>query len=190
MKHLLEVYKDKNMTIRKLIQEKLDDAVANAIREALKEIPRKVKDQINAIVAKSFGFDNKWGGEWQVDHCNSRKSSLGNLIVGKAKAEISKDVEEFLDKTKFKINNQQKQAIKKDAHDTYMREFKRKLHEAVEKKATDEAEELAKALVPDLKTLDLDLKAMADPSFGETEREKLVIEMHLEEHEKDAPKTP
>lgn len=56
-----------------------DLGTAEEVKRAVKrELDKKKRE----IFAKILGFENKWGGEWEVDHCNNRRTGVDEALAG------------------------------------------------------------------------------------------------------------
>lgn len=56
-------------------------AAANTANEAdsmavVQEVVKDLNASKRAVTLKMLGLDNRWGGEWEVDHCNGRQSPI------------------------------------------------------------------------------------------------------------------
>lgn len=126
------------------IQKMIEDAVAKAISSLdPKALANKVETKVNGawekMVLKLLGFNNRWGGEWEIDHCNGRHSAMSSLIQDKAKAAS----DEFLKRCgdallKIPLDDKLLTALKKD----YDEVFRRHLRELVAHRAKADVESL------------------------------------------------
>jgi hypothetical protein len=170
--------------LTKTTRDKLENEVGKAMRDAMKSIPDLIQSRLDSIVAQAFGFKNDgWNHRWEVDHCNGRTSKLGNMISDNVASKVRTKINALLDTAGIKITKEQERSIIREAKKEYTSVLRRELLHQVEEMAKHEAHKLACELVPKLSEINMDVKAIFDPDFGKTERERIRIEMHLEEHE-------
>jgi hypothetical protein len=107
------------------IRERIAKAQDEWSKENLPDVESRVHDildnALKTIVAKVLGMENRWGREWEVDHCNGRS---GNSIVGDAiRTAVQPKIEELvLDAVKdFTFNEQQKASIRKEYREQLMK---------------------------------------------------------------------
>ncbi len=163
------------------VKRQIEDAMAKAMREAIKEIPRKVKKGIESTVAQALGFTAKWGDAWEVDNCNGRNSTVSGLVSDNIVDKVTKMVHSL--SKKVKLGKVFEKALLKDMIDHYQRHVKNSLYDAVQKMAEERAQELVEKILPDISGIDMSFEAMFNPEFGERPAEKLVMETHVEKEE-------
>lgn len=129
-----EVDKQKLTTI---IEEQIDKQIA----KELSTLGAKVENFINArfleAIAKALGFNNRWDGRWEVDHCNGRNSFFTDHISREAKEHATRMANMFLvsDMGLFLEDEEieaMKQACKKDFREYVKRDLDREMRTRVD----------------------------------------------------------
>ena len=116
------------------------------------KVKRQVRDTLDKdrdnIVAKVLGFDNRWRGEWEIDHCNGRESPLSQLIKTEAEEAAKVWIKDCLHtKDLPALTNQQKKAIQIDYADRFKRYLNDELSDRIRKAASEVAAKLAVEIV-------------------------------------------
>ena len=112
-----------------LIETARDDWLHKTKASMRTTVQEKLDAHLHEIISKLLGFDNRWGGSWEIDHCNGRKSSIADEIVAEVQPAVHDHVLAAL--KNWKPSAAQKKAIVTD----YEHEFKRKVREAVAERA-------------------------------------------------------
>lgn len=91
-----------------------DDAL-----EVTKEVVKDLNASKREVTMKLLGLENKWGGQWEVDHCNNRKSPIADRINDECKALIDTWVNEAIkevltDELKGKFKDKYKATLRAD----------------------------------------------------------------------------
>lgn len=103
----------------------------NAIRDRVFQMLDETRDE---IIVKLMGFDNKWFGRWELDHCNGRS---GNSAAGDFLREVAGDAtKEWLANNGADLTNI---PIPKNAINELKREYKRAIIAGIERTLETEA---------------------------------------------------
>lgn len=127
----------------KIIEEAARKAVEKFKPEELaRKVEAKIDNAWEKMAFKMLGFDNRWGREWEIDHCNGRHSEMSSML----KAKAQKAVDEFLRRAgealdKAPITPDIMAAMKKE----YDEVFKYTLKKMVDARAQRNAEEFVNA---------------------------------------------
>ena len=108
-----------------------------------------IDDHMDQVVPKLLGFENRWGGKWEVDHCNGRsgQTEIGDFIKHQCKGGIIQWLDE-LKKVKLpKPSKKIKEALKKD----YERVFEREIRDTVWHRAKQDAESFINKMIGPIK---------------------------------------
>lgn len=111
------------------------------------EVVRDLNASKREVTLKLLGLDNRWG-KWEVDHCNGRKSPVGELIDAECTAMIQQWTNEVIkevltDEMRLKT----KAAIKK----AFLGEISDRYNYKTREMVTRSAESLVATLVKDVK---------------------------------------
>lgn len=132
--------------------------IDTTVAKFIKELPEKVEARLQSATAHILGFEDRWN-KWEVDHCNGRMSTIGNLVSSKVQHAASEAVQ----KLTFEL--------KADMIPALQRDFDRQLGYALEKEVRDLAEKKAKEIADLLDTnMKVDVapatpKNVADPKY-------------------------
>lgn len=69
------------------LQNELNDMVT----EVTDKMKASFKQSLTNNVLKILGFNNRYGSEWEVDHCNNRMSFVGDLVAGEVKKFVAEN---------------------------------------------------------------------------------------------------
>jgi len=144
----------------------------------IKKLPTYIKRNLENITASIAGFERRYGDEWTVDHCNGRQSMISQYLKESVEKTLDKNIGQI--GKNFKLTVAQKKLLKREFNSTIMRD----LSYAVRKQAEETAEKIAKDLVTEnfeKILLSTDLSAMANPEYGDTEMEALILDEKAQE---------
>lgn len=85
-----------------LLQQRASEIRNRVYKEAYANIEtlvtKTLEEQNEALLAKILGMSRRWGGEWEVDHCNGRsgQSEIGPLIKDKMASAAAEVINEAL----------------------------------------------------------------------------------------------
>ena len=138
--------------------EKPLDAVFQSIIDSIavwekKNTPQVIGAQVKktldngreTIILKLLGFDNRWSGKWELDHCNGRagNSPAGDYLKGVASEEIKK----WFDSVELPpVGDILTKSMVKD----YKSRVKRLVGEGLKHAADREAERIVDSIIKDL----------------------------------------
>lgn len=145
----------------------LSGIIERAVSSALKKIDAKVlADKVEAKVEfawqkmalKMLGFDNSWGREWEIDHCNGRHSDMSAMLRTKASAAADEFLKRAGDElAKMPLTQDVVKAMKKE----YDEVFRGALRSLVKKRAEQDAEALVNKKMAEVLDKLSDLEAEA-----------------------------
>jgi hypothetical protein len=100
-----ELKKLKLTQLRKMYEDKLKQAYVDALSNE-KKLEATIKREMEKIISSSaaiiaqeaIGFSNRRWGEWEVDHCNGRKTALANELGKYAFELVKQEIEKQKDK--------------------------------------------------------------------------------------------
>lgn len=93
--------------------------------EMIDVIKEKLDDHLDSILAKLLGMDKRWGGEWEVDHCNGR---AGNSFIGEEiRSQVQPAVTQLVNDSigEWEPTQQMKQQIAKEYRSELLMNAKR-----------------------------------------------------------------
>lgn len=136
------------MKFKKPTQDQLDKVRLSAEKAATEwaserqknvrqEVHRLLDKNQEQIVLKLLGFDNHWGGRWELDHCNGRagESAAGDWLREKAGAAVK----EWLEKQTGRMPSIPPQTVK-NLKERYREYFLREVEERLRTRARRDAE--------------------------------------------------
>ena len=165
------------------IQE-LTNAADEAMADAIRKIPDMIHNGVRSAIPRMFGFRDRWQGEWEVDHCNSRTSDVSRWINNEAEKEFKKQCDRIITKKFIRemLSPEFKQAVRKDFKERFLRNFEWKLKELVEEKATEEAKKITDLF--DMKSIATEMEAIAQEAMGGgelTATQEAIMERGIED---------
>lgn len=151
----------------------IEKVMAEATAKFIAELPTLVHRRLEGAVAKVLGFDNGWG-EWKIDHCNGRMSTMSDFIGSKAR-EAAKAAVDSID---FKTTKELQNAIYAEYVDVFKSQMRDKIRDHAGKHVQAVLDKAANAHSIEIETLGRipTKKDLANPSFGKKPMEKLIME--------------
>lgn len=154
-----QIQKTIQETARKTLDSKLDP-VALADR-----IEKKMNKCWEDLALKMLGMDNRWGGKWEVDHCNGRQHSIGDMLKQRANEAVS----EFLKRAgdalpSIEIEGSLAEAMVKEYND----QVKRRMKEVLRDRAAQDVEDFVNAKLEHAIDLHMSPEAEAVHALRET----------------------
>lgn len=135
----------KKKTIKKSRAKLIEEMSDRVIAEVMKDLPNRMRKQIEASILSLLGLSTNYGGRAEVDHCNGRWNMFADII----KAEAAKDVVEIVRDIKQKYNFEQ---FKGAFQTEYNNHFRYRMKYEAERKAKAFADkyidEKLKELIP------------------------------------------
>lgn len=112
----------------------------NTASEIKTKIIRLLDTNSKEITMKLLGFDHRWG-KWELDHCNGRS---GNSVAGDfIRNSHAEAIKEWLAQVSMPtLDTATKNKLIKQAQHTYEDYLGRAVRNAMEKKATNDAEQI------------------------------------------------
>lgn len=101
------------------VTEVANDAHAESVTE---QIINDLNAQKRQVTLKLLGLEDRWGGKWEVDHCNNRESPITKYLAESAKETIKQWINEAVAEVlttelKSKIMQDAKKALHKEIQD-------------------------------------------------------------------------
>lgn len=138
------------MVAKKKVQpiEELRVAYDAALREEIEHKLPRLADTVDAIIEEgareiifaALGITKRYG-EWEVDHCNGRKTAIANELGERARAHIKENfpavLAEFAKPPKNIVT-----AVRKEFAEQYEYHLTRVIRDLAQRAATEHAEEL------------------------------------------------
>lgn len=171
--------------INQAIETKIDEAkqeiiktVDETVAKFIKNLPHMLKGRMEAATARMIGMEDRYGGSWEVDHCNGRQSLVSNYINDQIKQNLGALVGQI--GGSFKLTEDQENAIKRDYERSMISRIRREVLDQIDKHAKTLVAEITEPMFEKLK-INLSIDSMADPNYGATELEKLALEQKAKE---------
>ncbi len=119
----------------------------NTPEDLTKFIHQRLDKSKDEVLLKLMGFNSRWSGCWELDHCNGRS---GNSIAGEYLKTVQlKAIQTFLaDIAMPKLTPTQEKQLKSSFSAEYVRRLKDELQRAASARATQDAKAIIDALVP------------------------------------------
>ncbi len=127
-------------------------------------VNKKLDNYTNELVAKILGMDTRWGGSWEVDHCNGRGSTVTNEIAARVKPAVDAWIETAFEKVKLPKDGSIEKGIQKEFMNVFTAQVRIKIREIAEAKAT----QILQSIVEKLDDAKLELLAEAASKPPET----------------------
>lgn len=82
--------------LQKMYEDALKEALIAKIERIPSEVEEIVKASINGILLNAIGMEKSYDG-WRVDHCNGRRTAIGNEIGERARAQVEQLIPESME---------------------------------------------------------------------------------------------
>lgn len=79
------------------IKSKMENTMEYTIAEWLNRMPAIIKNRLENAAAEALGFRTGFG-KWEVDHCNSRSSTISQLVSSEAQKLAKKHMDKIFNK--------------------------------------------------------------------------------------------
>jgi uncharacterized protein YdiU (UPF0061 family) len=132
-----------------------EDNYKNTIQEAVDEVrvefKESVKKHIKDIVLQSLGFSKRWAcnDKWEIDHCNSRLSEVGNLVTEEVRRYII-DEQIKITKTKTTLTNKMKKDLRAGFRKDFVNQFRSEVQDIIYRSAREQAQKMANEMIRDM----------------------------------------
>lgn len=125
-----------------------DNVMQKVIDDAREELTSSLKKGIKDAVLGCLGFSKSWSSsKWEIDHCNSRMSTVGDLISHELKQTLLNteiNAEFFLTPEE---RHELRDAMRKDYKQRYTREVQDRAYRAVNELAIKDVDAVIKDLI-------------------------------------------
>jgi len=161
----------------------IEDVVAQTTARFMTDLPQLIKTRLEGAVAKILGFENRWGNEWNVDHCNGRSTVMGEYIAAQAREAAGKAVNDVATAAIKELTKNDKlhDAIKKEFANIFEQELRRQLYDYAKTTVSEMLKKATETHSIEIESLERfpTRKEMSHPDFGKKPMEKLVAEVIL-----------
>jgi hypothetical protein len=124
-----------------------------ALMTAIEQLPKVTQDLLEEgkvqVLANALGVKRDWGGRWEVDHCNGRRSALANELGETVMVDIKKAIPDFVTKFAAKLPK----GLQKELEQEYVHAYAREMRTAIRQLALEDARRDAAKAVEGLKQL-------------------------------------
>jgi hypothetical protein len=151
--------------------EKLQHVVENAAAKFIDELPDMINRRLEAAVAQILGFECRFG-EWTVDHCNGRMSTVSSYLSEK----VEKIVATIVDGINWDPSQKAIKAMEVEFASLVRNTISDRLEAAAIKKAQSIIESMMNS--GNLIKIDMSVptkKLLAKPGYGKEPLEEILI---------------
>lgn len=163
--------------------EKIRATVEDTVARFIENLPEMINRRLETIVAQCLGFENRWRGEWRVDNCNSRQSTVGNYIAVEAHKIVGETAERV--GSEWEITDEQVEGLREDLRKRVVEKVRSHMWKASEEKAQEVIGKLLESVnisLGELEVKDPTLEEMADPSYGKNLLEQVLMAKAAKPH--------
>ena len=133
-------------TLKAEYDKKLRSEIESRLQNLRGLVDSTIAASANEIIANAIGIQkHSWRDQWEVDHCNGRRTSIANELGAEAMRQVKAAVPGFAAEWVKKPNKKMQEAMRREFEDAYERKFLEVVEEAAEEMARKDAMALLEA---------------------------------------------
>jgi len=130
VKVLAEAANESRENLMKTAGKEINKRIIESAAHFIGQVDKMVRERLEASIAEVLGFDRSWG-QWRVDHCNGRETTINKYVTDKARLVVATKLEEIMSESNIAT-------VIQEAKDAVLIELKAKIKWELESRMKSE----------------------------------------------------